>query len=468
MDSPHVWAESARGYPLHGVNTVKYWHILCYDMPPRRPPTQWDPDLADPAIRRWVLNLKRGSVATGDSWFRALRRFCGESQHTAQDLLTMSPKALQDLFIDFVELDERRGVGGSFTAYTLKVARNWLRFNGVAPPAGVKVKDADVVFEETALTIEKLRAALNAATPRDRVAIVLMAQSGVRPEVIGDFEGKDGLRLKDFPELVIAGKSVTFSKSPAIIRVRRELSKTTHRYLTFIGSEGAGIITDWLQSRLSAGETLTPDSPLYTPDRPDMTERAFMRTTKIGDNIRRAFRSAGIMDRPYVLRTTAASRFSEAENKGLVSHSYWQFWMGHAGDIDARYSVNRGGLPQSTFDEMRAAYHRCEALLSTSTVQSNADENAIRFMKILLQEKGGLSAKKVEKMDLSSMSDDEIAALLRGRTTSDEAAAPIVAPKAPRQALFAPEAVEKMLAEGWRYLDQLKDGHVVMQAPSAQ
>src|SRR5580658_505959 len=156
-------------------------------MPPARPTSKWDPDPRDPAVRRWRDNLARGSLATADAWFRALRRFCAESKHSPSDLLRLKPQALRDAFLDFVSADENRGAAGAYTAYTLKVARSWLRFNGVNPPSGVKIRGADSVFEETALTPEQVRAAVSAASPRERMAILLMATAGLRPEVLGDF-----------------------------------------------------------------------------------------------------------------------------------------------------------------------------------------------------------------------------------------------------------------------------------------
>ena len=148
-------------------------------MPPARAASKWDPDPNDPTIHRWRDNLRRGSVATADAWFRALRRFCAETQRTAEELLRLEPRALRDVFLDFVSADEKRGAGGAYTAYTVKVARNWLKFNGITPPGGVKVRLADTTFEETALSADQLRATLGAAGLREKAGILLMATAGI-------------------------------------------------------------------------------------------------------------------------------------------------------------------------------------------------------------------------------------------------------------------------------------------------
>ncbi len=430
-------------------------------MPPKRPKTPWDPDLRDPDVRRWQENLSRGSASTGDAWFRALRRFCAETHRTPIELLKLDMKALRDLFADFASSDTAKGARGSYTAYTLKVVRNWLKFNGITPPSGVKVKGAGSVFEETALSPEQLRAALNAATPRERVAIVLMAQSGVRPEVIGSFMGTDGLRVKDFPELSIKGTTVFLERTPTPIFIRQELSKATHKYVTFIGEEGGKIIVDYLQSRLSTGEKVSADSPIFPPERVDLTNRAFVRTTKIGDSIRHAFRTAGLTNRPYVLRTTAASRFAEAENRGWVPHSFWQHWMGHSGDMSARYSVNRGRIPQSLLDEMRAAYHRCEPILSTMTIKQDTQDAASKVIRLLLEARG-VPKEKLDKLDIGSMSDEEIVALVKtiGASPGTE--------KKMTQRVVPADDAPKLIEEGWEFAGSLKNGDLaVLRAPHA-
>jgi len=426
-------------------------------VPPVRAATKWDPDPDDPTIRRWRENLRRGSVATGDAWFRALRRFCGETQHSAQDLLKLKPKALRDLFMDFAAADEKRGAGGSYTAYTLKVAKNWLRFNGITPPAGVKVKGADTVFEETALSVDQLRAALNAGSPRERIAIVLVAQSGVRPEVIGSFEGTDGLRFRDVPELEIEGRSVRPRKTPMVISVRPELSKASHRYVTFLGEEGTRIVVDYAQARIATGERLGPESAVFPPERADLTQRTFMRTTKIGDAIRHAFRTAGLPNRPYVLRTTAASRFAEAENRGLVPHSFWQHWLGHSGDMSARYSVNRGKIPASLVEEMRAAYKRCEPFLSTVPSRNEQDAQA-KIAKVMLMGLGyteeDLASVDFDNLDVGTF--QELVTKKMGQNASASQT---------RQRLVDSEELPHYLEEGWKVVTAVNGHQVVLNPP---
>jgi hypothetical protein len=76
-------------------------------------------------------------------------------------------------------------------------------------------------------------------------------------------------------------------------------------------------------------------------------------------------RKAGVRKRPYVLRCFAETQLIIAESKGKISHPYLQFVAGHKGDIESRYSTNKGMLPPDMIEGMRSAYKACEPFLST-------------------------------------------------------------------------------------------------------
>jgi hypothetical protein len=45
--------------------------------------------------------------------------------------------------------------------------------------------------------------------------------------------------------------------------------------------------------------------------------------------------------------------------------AYRQFFMGHKGDIEARYTTNKGRLPEDLIEDMRRSFAACEEYLST-------------------------------------------------------------------------------------------------------
>jgi hypothetical protein len=205
---------------------------------------------------------------------------------------------------------------------------------------------------------------LRASSSRVRVAAVLIAFADLRPHSLGNHDGSDGLTLGDLPELEIEHGKVVFGKVPTMVVVRFNLSKTRQKYFTFLSEEGCTYLREYLEERLRSGEKLGKKSPVIAFQRASAT-RKFMITRKITLMIREAMRRAGVWKRPYVLRCYAETQFIIAESKGKISHPYLQFIAGHKGDIESRYSTNKGRLPEEMIEGMRDAYKACEPFLST-------------------------------------------------------------------------------------------------------
>ena len=135
---------------------------------------------------------------------------------------------------------------------------------------------------------------LRSSPPRVRVAIALMAFSGLRPQSIGNHDGSDGLMLKDLPELRIEGGEVVFEKIPTMVVVRPTLSKARHKYFTFLSSEGCTYLKEYLEERIRGGEELKPETPLIAHERRGAAEKRFVMTKKITHYIRQCMRRAGV------------------------------------------------------------------------------------------------------------------------------------------------------------------------------
>ena len=125
--------------------------------------------------------------------------------------------------MDFVRKMEKEGKAGSYIARYKKVLRSWLGFNGMDFKFGV-----NIAYENRAPRVEgeripeksNLAKILRTGSPRARLAISLLAFSGLRPETLGNAEGKDGLKISDFPELRIENGKVEFDKTPTMVNFR--------------------------------------------------------------------------------------------------------------------------------------------------------------------------------------------------------------------------------------------------------
>ena len=398
--------------------------------------------LEDPEVRRWYNNVAQGSQVTADVFVRRLGAVCDRLNQTPASLLKLSDTELYNMLLDFVTKQQSEGFAGTYIGHSLVVVRSWLGHNGRQITRKIKIRGAyanPTIADERIPSQDELHKIFLAGSVRDRVCACLMAHCGVRPEVLGNYKGDDGLRVKDLPDLKIKGDQVEFEHIPAMVVVRAELSKAGHRYFTFLSEEGSHYLKSYLEERLRNGVKLTPDSDIIAP-RWDIG-KAFVQTINVGDSVRTAIRAAGFRWRPYVLRAYFDTQLLLAESKGKVAHDYRVFWMGHKGSMEARYTVNKGRLPPDLVSDMREAYARSSSFLST--VPSSREEVPKEVARAMLQ-LAGFDEEEIEKMDLNDLSG--IRDLVRERLGASET---------PRQEVVPISEVPQRLAQGWQFVAAL-------------
>jgi hypothetical protein len=147
--------------------------------------------------------------------------------------------------MDYVSFAEKKGFAGNYINSTLKALKSWLAYNHRELKAKIKVKGVDenpTLKDERVPTFDELKRAFFSGDSKARTACVLVAHSGLRLQTLGDYEGREGLRVRDLPELKIESNSMVFPAMPALVLVRKELSKAGHQYFTFLSEEGCGYI----------------------------------------------------------------------------------------------------------------------------------------------------------------------------------------------------------------------------------
>jgi hypothetical protein len=412
--------------------------------------------LQDEDVRRWFDNVGRGSPVTADVYLRRLRAFCESSGTTPKSLISKGEGELYDLMLDCVSQMEKAGKAGSYIESTLKAVKSWLNHNGKEVRRKIKIRGARDTLslkDERVPTKEELRRILLSGDKKARTACILVAHSGLRIEVLGNYAGTDGLTIKDIPELRFEDESVILDKLPGLLTVRRQLSKAGHKYFSFLSEEGWEYLKDYLEDRIRDGETLTPDSPLITPKN---KMKPFIRANNIGDAIRMAVRTAGYAWRPYVLRSYFDTQLMLAESKGLVLRDYRQFWMGHKGDIENRYTTNKGKLPESVIEDMREAYKRSQEFLQTTRTAETSEEKLAQAFREQLLLVAGFKQDEVDKMDLTSLDDEKFQETVRKKllgTPTDDCK---------KQKAVDITEVESYLSQGWEYVANLPNKKVII------
>jgi hypothetical protein len=293
---------------------------------------------------------------------------------TPKDLLTLDEKERNDLLVDFVSSfrnHDSRERSGTYLQAMVKPVRSWYAFNGIPITRKVRIKGSNSrpsLKNERVPTQEELKNVFLAGDSRERLACAIMAFSGVRPQVLGNYRGTDGLRVADIADMEIKDGTVSFVKIPVRIAIRSELSKKENEYFSFIPEEGARYLKLYIEERIKEGEAITPESPIITPSKKAIrSSTPFIVTTNIGDLIRNTIRRSGLNQRPYVLRKYFDTQLLQAESKTGLKRDYRVFWMGHIGDMEHEYTLNHGILPDAVIEDMRGQYAKASKFLETES-----------------------------------------------------------------------------------------------------
>jgi len=378
---------------------------------------RWKPWLIEyPDYNRWYENNCRSSMHTGREYARILYRLLNHIDHTPVSITQLAEediRLVEKLLLDFIT-EQDHSAAPSYLENYIKVINSWLKFNYLSPVKNVKLRNKNhrpTLDTERVPDKDELKQIFNYAKPRGKVSISFMAFSGVRPQVLGDLTGSDGLKLKDLPDMRIERDEVVFNEIPTRVDVRYELSKNNSRYTTFLGPEGCAYLKSYLEKRLADGEVLSPESAIITYKKgynetgiEGLRESPHITTKTITKEIRDAFRPKYTW-RPYVLRSYFDTQLLVAENHGLISHPYRQFFMGHKGNIEAVYTTNKGILPEHVIEDMRSAYKKCLEYLETeeTKISEDAIQDTLRRQLLLV---AGFSGEEIDEIDLD-MSDDE-------------------------------------------------------------
>jgi integrase len=375
----------------------------------------------------------------------------------------MTPKQATNFILDMVSELESEKKSGSYISNCVKAVKSWLEFNGKHIQQKIKISNRDDLIrfaDERPPTQDELRRIFNATDLRSKIACALVAFSGMRLEVLGSYLGDDGLRVMDFPEMKIEGAVVEFTDMPTMVIVRKSLSKIKRQYFSFLAKEGCDFLKEYLEFRLREGEKLSSQSPIITPSKQHLAGQ-HIRTTNIGDLMRKPIRAAGFKWRPYVLRRYFDTRLMLAESDGLVINDWRVFFMGHKGSMEATYTVNKG-LPKDVIAKMREAYSKAsEKYLETSKGTKGADEVLARMNRQFLA-LTGYSEKEIEALgDLSQKSEEEIQQLVKQRQMTA-----LGLNGNSTQKIVSMSDVKDWVLQGWEYVNELPNNEAVIRLPT--
>lgn len=171
-------------------------------------------------------------------------------------------------------------------------------------------------------------------------------------------------------------------------------------------------LQNYLIERIRSGETITQESAIITAAKLGFRGKQHITAVNVGDLMRNAIRNAGFTWRPYVLRAFFDSRLLLAQDERLIQRYYRSFFMGHTGDIEHRYTLNKGRLSEDLKESMRSAYEKSSKFLETEHKGLTEDEVEKKFRTQLLL-MAGFNQEEIQEKNLLNMTAEEITKLAR-------------------------------------------------------
>lgn len=385
--------------------------------------------LAIPDVKRWHDNTARGSKLTAEMRLRRLSYFCEVNKTTPMELVELAKdlRAITDLIQDHITWMEEQHKAPGYIESVITAIKSWLSHFEIEIRRRIKINGTDstpTLEDEKVPEAKEIAEIFDRASLRTAVEISLIAKAGLRPQVLGNHDGTDGLVLGDIPDIVIEDGKAKCILAPPQIVVRSTLSKARHQYFTFLTEGGTRKLLAYLNDRLARGERLGPDSAVIAPDtsynvyRGKNQGKTFLTTRRISRDIKDTFRPR-FQYRPYVLRAFFDTQLLMAESRGKMVHDFRVFLMGHKGNMEARYTTNKRILPDNLVSEMKSAFRRSQ-----------------EFLDLELQTGKQLEMQSLEMQEKDTMAKNSMAQQLI-------------------QVVVGVDQAEKMIGQGWRFVATL-------------
>ncbi|MDA4132020.1 MAG: hypothetical protein OK454_02705 [Thaumarchaeota archaeon] len=378
--------------------------------------------------------------------------------------LTRQSRDFQDIVSGWVDAMRAAGHPDSYIALNYAAVRSWLKYNDSAPQwkPSLVVRSGTTVEDEQVPSPESWRRVLGVMDPPGRAAVLLLLSTGMRIGVLANRYSSNGLRFRDLPDFDIA--SGQFLKTPFLVRIPAELSKTKRRYATFGSAEAAEALSAYVSERVSRGEEILPESPVITVDKRSRLDRrkkasdgsVFLTEEGLSTTIKKALKQAIPKDTPrsYVTRAWCSTQLLLAEAKGLIARDFRESLLGHSLGVAGKYNLDKKWRADLV-EEMRGAYRRCEPFLTTTASRSDATDPATISRTLLMG--FGYGEAELAEFDLTDLAVvQELVAKKMGMRVAGQQ----------NQKLVSERDLPRYLEEGWKVVTSLASNQVVLDPPA--
>ena len=195
-------------------------------------------------VDKWLRSYNAPN--TRDRYGRSLSKFLGCHNVSAEETLSWTVEEAEDRMLDFQARMTEEGLAGATIQTNFTGVKQWFQFNRIRVQVRCKGTPAKRTYFDYIPSRKDVQDLLDSAKLHHKVAIGLMAFSGLRPiDVVT-------LRYENIKASYKAGDTVL-----TIIKLHQ---KTGEWYPTFIGSQGTRYIRSFIEARKARGETISDKS----------------------------------------------------------------------------------------------------------------------------------------------------------------------------------------------------------------
>ena len=289
-------------------------------------------------------------------------------------------------------------------------------------------------------TPEELRSVLTHMDARGKTLVTMLASSGMR---VGEF-------------LTLRVKDIDLSKNPATIHLRAEVTKDRQQRYCFISDEAATFLKDFLRDRVdNPGDYIFPTSTRGQEHKTGNLPMSYWNADHI---FSLALKNAGLAVKDDHGRDTihihCLRKFFFTQMLQPLGRDIAEALMGHKLFLDSAYR-------RYTEDQMREFYLKGMDAVTIMLRKKGMSQDEIKqsFRREILMQVAGYSEDEVNKLDLSSIKDEDLQKMVRERLLG------AMTNNGHKQKVIPMSELKTHIGQGWEYIAQLPDSEVVVKLP---
>jgi hypothetical protein len=289
-------------------------------------------------------------------------------------------------------------------------------------------------------TPEELRSVLTHTDARGKTLVTMLASSGMR---VGEF-------------LTLRVKDIDLSKNPATVYLRAEVTKDRQQRYCFISDEAATFLKDFLRDRVNnPGDYIFPTSTRGQAHKTGNLPMSYWNADHI---FSLALKNAGLAMKDDHGRDTihihCLRKFFFTQMLQPLGRDIAEALMGHKLFLDSAYR-------RYTEDQMREFYLKGMDAVTIMLRKKGMSQGEIKqsFRREILMQVAGYSEEEVNKLDLSSIKDEDLQKMVRERLLG------AMTNNGHKQKVIPMSELKAHIGQGWEYIAQLPDSEVVVKLP---